>query len=88
MIANCQKMTHPLSESQEWMLTLNERMLLKIHVMMCAGCRNFEKQMYILRSMAHAYVKRKTNEDAQQKKQTNRGVDVADVNDGQDRTTK
>jgi predicted anti-sigma-YlaC factor YlaD len=52
---NCQAITRLLSESQERTLTLQERMSLKMHVMMCSGCRNFGKQMQTLRQVARAY---------------------------------
>lgn len=54
---NCQNVTRLYSESQERTLTLQERMSLKVHVMMCSGCRNFGKQMLTLRHIARAYVK-------------------------------
>lgn len=56
---NCQDATRLLSESQEQTLTLHERMSLKMHVMMCSGCRNFGKQMFALRQVARAYTQRK-----------------------------
>lgn len=54
---NCQDATRLLSESQERTLSLKERMPLKMHVLMCSGCRNFGQQMDTLRQMARAYVK-------------------------------
>jgi hypothetical protein len=32
-------------------------MSLKMHVMMCSGCRNFGRQMHTLRQVARAYAK-------------------------------
>lgn len=55
---NCQDITHLLSESQERKLTLHERMSLKMHVLMCSGCRNFGRHMHTLRQAARAYTKR------------------------------
>lgn len=54
---NCQTVTRLYSESQERPLTLQERMSLKMHVLMCSGCRNFGKQMQTLRQAARAYAK-------------------------------
>lgn len=54
---DCQQITRLYSESQERTLTLQERMSLKMHVMMCSGCRNFGKQMHTLRHIARAYAK-------------------------------
>ncbi|KAF3996539.1 zf-HC2 domain-containing protein [Glaciimonas immobilis] len=56
---NCQNVTRLLSESQERTLTLQERMSLKMHVMMCSGCRNFGRQMHTLRQAARVYAQRK-----------------------------
>ena len=52
---NCEQVTRLLSEAQERKLTLTERMPLKMHVMMCSGCRNFGEQMGMLRHVARAY---------------------------------
>lgn len=52
---NCQEVTRLYSESQERTLNLQERISLKMHVMMCSGCRNFGKQMHTLRQVARAY---------------------------------
>lgn len=54
---NCQEVTRLYSESQERALNLQERISLKMHVMMCSGCRNFGKQMHTLRQVARAYAK-------------------------------
>lgn len=54
---NCVEATRLMSESQERKLTMRERMGLQMHTMMCEGCRNFGKQMKILRIVSHAYAK-------------------------------
>ena len=54
---NCQQVTRLYSESLERTATLQERMSLKMHVMMCSGCRNFGKQMHTLRQVARAFAK-------------------------------
>ena len=56
---NCYEATRLYSESQEQTLTLQERMSLKMHGMMCSGCRNFGLQMRTLRQVARAYAKGK-----------------------------
>ena len=55
---NCEQATRLHSESQERALPLTERMSLKAHVIMCAGCRNFGLQMGTLRQLARSYAKR------------------------------
>lgn len=52
---NCRQATGLYSASQERALSLQERMSLKVHVMLCSGCRNFGKQMLTLRQVARAY---------------------------------
>jgi len=54
---NCQQATRLLSDAQERKLSLKERTVLKMHVMMCSGCRNFGEQMGVLRNIAHTYAK-------------------------------
>lgn len=54
---NCHDATRLMSEAQERRLTLHERMSLKLHLMMCRGCRNFRTQMGALRMITRAYAK-------------------------------
>lgn len=52
---NCQEVTRLFSESQERKLTLKESMDLKLHTLMCTGCRNYGKHMQALRILARSY---------------------------------
>ncbi len=45
----CDQITRLVSESKERALSVSERMALRMHVMMCSGCRNFERQMEVIR---------------------------------------
>lgn len=54
---NCQKATRLMSDAQEASLSLKERASLRLHLMMCSGCRNFSKQMGALRDIARTYAK-------------------------------
>ena len=54
---NCREVTRLLSDSQERKLALGERLSLRMHLLMCAGCRNFGKQIDALRQIARAYVR-------------------------------
>lgn len=56
---NCREATRLLSESLDRPLTLNERMMLKLHLMMCSGCRNFDQQMGSIRQITRLYVQGK-----------------------------
>lgn len=64
---NCQDATRLFSESQERTLSLKERMSLKMHVVMCSGCRNFGQQMDTLRQIARAYVKGENENEGKEK---------------------
>lgn len=60
MLMNCWQATHLLSEAQERNLTLKEQMALRLHLSICTGCRNFNKQIGTLRIITRAYAKGKT----------------------------
>ncbi|WP_043316324.1 zf-HC2 domain-containing protein [Microbulbifer sp. HZ11] len=54
---NCKQATRLLSERMERELSPREKLGLKVHLMMCRGCRNFGRQMGTLRDLAKAYAK-------------------------------
>jgi len=56
---NCQQATRLISERQERPLTWSERMTLKMHVMMCSGCKNFSRQIPFLSQAMRAYAQGK-----------------------------
>lgn len=56
---NCQQVTRLISDSKEMPLSLSKRMSLRMHTLMCSGCRNFGKQMGFLRDVMQAYAKGK-----------------------------
>lgn len=53
---NCHDVTKLFSESQERRLSVPERMQVRLHTMMCSGCRNFGVQTRLLRRMAKRFV--------------------------------
>jgi predicted anti-sigma-YlaC factor YlaD len=61
---NCQRATRLLSDAQERELSLKDRAVLQFHVMMCSGCRNFAKQMGVMRNIAREYAKGSDSEKA------------------------
>ena len=65
---NCRQATRLLSDAQERDLSLMDRAALKMHVLICSGCRNFSRQMGALRDMARTYAKgmKDTSPDAAQ----------------------
>ncbi|MBA5604208.1 zf-HC2 domain-containing protein [Duganella sp. FT3S] len=62
---NCREITTLYSESMERKLTLAEQISVRMHVMMCSGCRNFGKQMQTLRHVARAYAKGEHEQDGE-----------------------
>lgn len=46
---SCKEVTELVSQSQDRELTVAERVSLKLHMTVCAGCRNFESQMSLIR---------------------------------------
>lgn len=59
---NCQQATRLISESQERALTVPEKLTLKMHLMMCSGCRNFSLQVPFLGKTMRAYAEGKDEE--------------------------
>lgn len=57
---NCQEATRLLSEQQERTLSVKETMALKMHTAMCSACRNFGKQMDMIRGFARSYAKQES----------------------------
>lgn len=55
---NCHKATRLISEAQERELSMPEKMSLKVHLMMCAGCKNFSLQVPFLSKAMKAYAQR------------------------------
>jgi predicted anti-sigma-YlaC factor YlaD len=55
----CIEVTELCSQELDRPLQLGERMSLQAHLMMCAGCRNFRRQMSSLRNAARAYAEGK-----------------------------
>lgn len=54
---SCQQATRLMSESKERPLTTKEKLALQMHLMMCSGCRNFDKQINFIRSATRAFAK-------------------------------
>ena len=54
---NCHDATQLMSEQQDRRLTLSERLSLRIHLLVCDGCRNFGMQMQSLRRFLRGYAR-------------------------------
>lgn len=53
----CQDISRIASESHERPLSFRERWSLNIHILFCDGCRNFAKQVRLLRRFSRAFAK-------------------------------
>lgn len=51
----CKEVTHLLSEAQDRELSVTEKLPLRMHLLMCQGCRNFKQQMSFLRLASRNY---------------------------------
>jgi len=49
MMPSCKEVTRLVSEGLDRELRIGERVALRVHFMMCKGCRNFQDQMAHLR---------------------------------------
>ncbi len=50
---NCKQNTELLSQSLDRPITFREKIAMRTHLMMCRGCRNFEKQLAFIRKASH-----------------------------------
>lgn len=58
---NCIEATQLISQSLERPLTRAEKFQLKIHTIMCSGCRNFGHQAPLLRVISRSYTPLREN---------------------------
>ena len=52
---SCKDVSRLLSEARERRLGLGERFALRLHLMMCAGCNNFRKQLDFINAAMRRY---------------------------------
>ncbi len=46
---SCKEATHVMSAAQERELGLRERIALRLHLLMCKGCTNYNRQLDLIR---------------------------------------
>ncbi len=54
---SCQEATRLMSEAKDRPLGTKEKLALKMHLTICTGCRNFDKQINFIRSATRAFAK-------------------------------
>lgn len=60
---NCREATRLMSESMDRKLSAPEQLSLRLHIVICSGCRNFRGHMSAMRQIAQAYVRRANADD-------------------------
>jgi hypothetical protein len=54
MLLSCKETTRLLSQGEDRRLAFGERVALRVHLAICNGCRNVDKQFKFLRQAVHA----------------------------------
>ena len=49
IMLSCKEVSGLVSDGQDMEMSVTDRTLLRLHMVMCDGCRNVEKQMLFLR---------------------------------------
>lgn len=52
---SCKEATRLMSAAQDRDLSLGERLSLRIHLMMCSGCLNYDQQIAFLREVCRQH---------------------------------
>ena len=55
MMLTCKHSAELLSQRQDRSLTLPEKILLRLHLLLCRGCRNFNRQLAFMRAALRQY---------------------------------
>ncbi|MBY0268753.1 MAG: zf-HC2 domain-containing protein [Burkholderiales bacterium] len=55
MIPNCKHTAELLSQGQDRPLTPVEQLRLRLHLLLCDGCRNFSRQLEFMRRALRRY---------------------------------
>ena len=52
---NCKHATKLMSQERDSSLSIKQQIELRFHMMMCSGCRNYNKQMAFIRKTMQQY---------------------------------
>ena len=55
---NCKQASELLSQSLDREMTLREKILLRLHLLLCHGCNNFAEQMQVVRKVCRNYLEK------------------------------
>lgn len=49
---NCKQSSELLSQALDRPITVREKLAIRLHLLICDGCRNFDKQLTFMRKVA------------------------------------
>lgn len=55
---NCKQASKLMSQAQDRDISLRERLSLRFHLLFCLGCRNFSRQLKVMRAACRRYLDR------------------------------
>jgi hypothetical protein len=55
---NCKQASELMSQAQDRDISLRERLSLRLHLLVCRGCRNFFSQLDVMRAACRRYLDR------------------------------
>ncbi len=55
---NCKEATELMSQRLDRELSMSQKIGLRLHLMLCAGCRNYGRQMDFLRQVSRKFPQR------------------------------
>lgn len=55
---NCKQASKLMSQAQDRDISLRERLSLRFHLLFCLGCRNFSRQLEVMRAACRRYLDR------------------------------
>ncbi|HYC49304.1 MAG TPA: zf-HC2 domain-containing protein [Burkholderiales bacterium] len=58
MIPSCRETSELLSQALDRPLTVREKLLVRVHLPLCNGCRNFREQLAFMRRAAKDWARR------------------------------
>lgn len=76
---NCREAAGLCSDALDRPLGLRERLSLRMHLMMCSSCTNFEDQMAHLRAITRRYAEGRFDTETEGASQLNHALTVRDV---------
>jgi hypothetical protein len=74
----CAELTQLLSEAQDKKLSFADKWATRAHLMMCRGCRNYEKQLNFLREAVRGYARGRADDRNQDRMENPKDKKIPD----------